>query len=1457
MTKLKRLSCFILSTFLTISNVCTNITFADIPAGSSSGIKGGESASSGTRSISFDVYYDNKLAETFPEGLTTPKVDYPKSSATDDATLSVAQMISFNDMVQSYMHYTKDEAKALPWASAVNRTYAIVDWRYWGSSKTAGISNTLSVQDAKEDGSYAQITTSKFAADEDMVRAINILGNNAFIPENVDMSKGAWIHAIDNKTIMSRTEAICALYKAMGNSHYLPIMIAYDNLDGGTDAVKRTELKDTSLVSLEGADKWLYYAVQTERARNIVYMSNNLIEGYLWDALQDGIISTKALTEDAKYSVCTKYRQGVYSTPLSPYTDTYGEVLPSTGLHTNIKELDEKHKNLMPGIMLGYNMLPRKENDYMVLRYEAPQAFYDENISFLDFCVYAAQIMNMRGEPVLTNAEMEMLTASYGAAIPTQTSDEYYNALMYLISRGIIDSSYFGDKLYDALTWKDAYVICSRIIDKDSRLTYKNVSIPFDASMAEKGYTKVTPAVTDIEVVNTKKVGKLTYNKTSKKFTVSDTLKSAIKADKPPSKDGDIYKTLYVMKQEHNTFINSKGEEVFPHISRDQDKDVGEYGYLEHTLYYDWQNNPYYKIVIYKDQVIPDCYDYNDANGNFKQNVHSAELDYYLYAPDCNGRARVANIQYPSSNEERSDVYKHTGRNGCSDLWTQSVPQDTRQFKAKASSITYTPTDGPNNSGNANSTPSKDPAGQQVVVAFDLPASAMNNILTIDGVAPDQFKNPDDKDTQITYDNNEIYRKVIKTSGADMWRIYLKINDTDEIEAAVASKIVWKNASSNNSVAYVRRSDTKDVYYGSNFLANTAGIQVVKNIKDKYFTITTPYESMRLYYDDNSGWTLYSSNTIMTFSKDLDAIKENTNKSTTDAYFVHSLLVEKYLRSTYKKGWSSYVTSGGVLNLGSLASNSYVSNNWLMTAIDGVKSRNLLAPQYSDYSTNSSGVSSNSAPVFKPASGDFYYMDLAQVPDLLTNYVIVWQVKSMTDISANVIELVPTEVATSYTAGGAGSSVLKDLIRRVPAIKDLNSNLDKNFTCVNLKATLYSDIKGSNPHTSANYSRDDKYTKLSRLVYDPTTFSLLYRITTTASATKQDKPIVDQVSLLSSGDGTVKTFGLPYIYNNVGGDKSLVFLNLPYEKKENSSNELVYYKSSLGSNYTQGQLSTLGNRVYSDAKEGNASNVSWYPVMPLVTVQAKSTDTPINYVNHMTTTKVFAQLGEKVSYVAIVGPWHVPIQKSGPSTKVIESSVDIPNKMIYERVLGNIAKDQSLRTLYTPSEDNKVYVIRKQHCNVIYTADLCLTDTAATDGLLDSASRLSASIVGTVVDFLDKVYQAEKLLDSKFYDVNNFLALCYWVVIVLIPRFLFGLLFVYQILSLIVHVRIVQVFCDKVFDFYKFLTFGRIPFSAVDPKKLWTTGMVGSVIIILISRDYGWKFLNWVISNALEFISRM
>jgi hypothetical protein len=1206
-------------------------------------------------------------------------------------------------------------------------------------------------------------------------------------------------------------------------------------------------------------------------------MSNNLLEGYLWDALQDGVISTKALTEDAKYSIITKYRNGVYATPLSPFDSTGGVTLPESGLNTNIKEIDEKAGTEIPNVMLGYNILPRTQGGYMVLRYEAPQAFFDENISFLDFCVYAAQIMNLRGEPVLTNSEMEILTAAYGASIPTQTSDEYYDALMYLVSRGIIDSSYFGDKLYSSLTWKDAYVICSRIIDKDSRLTYKNVSVPFDASMAEQGYTKVTPAVTDINIEATAKVGSLTRKKGA---TVSDDTYVATgdvvdaMVNDTVQKDGEIYKTLYVMKQDFNTFKNANGEEIFPHISRAQDHDVGEYGYLEHRLYYDWDNNPYYKIVIYQNQVIPDCYDYYDTKGNFKQGLNAADVDYYLYATGCDGYARVANTKSVANNAEKSYVYKHTTRNKCSDLWTQASPQDTREFLTKTASITYTPaaitetttesttkegdteTTTKSSSSSSSSSSSTTSAGQQIVVSFDIPATGFKNITSINGITKDKFETVT---TSPDYKNHCYYKEIKSGDETKMYRVYMQINDTDEIEASIASKITWASASTDNAIAYVRsRSDTNDIYYGSNFLANKAGIQVIKNSENKYFTITTPYETMKLYYDADNGWTLYSSNTILVFSKDVDAIKENTAENTTDAYFVHSLLVEKYLRSTYKKGWSSYITANGILNLGSLSDGEDKQGKWVFTAVDNAKCRNIMSPEYYDYTTDSSGVSSSTAPVFSVSvdSAKYYYMDLAQVPEQLTNYIIVWQVNSMKDITAEVIEVVPKDVATSYTTGGEGSAVLKDLLNRASGITTGNLNLDANFNYVNLKAKLYSSISGDNPHTVTKLEKSDNYTVLSRLVYDPTTFSLLYRIPTSNGTF--DKSIVEQVSLLKNDDGSMKTFGLPYIFNVDNSDNSLVFLNLPYNKDANSSDNLTYSKGAMSiESFNQTALTSLRDKIYNYGKDELSSSVGWFPVMPLITIQARQSDEVSNYVNYMTTQKVYEDLGKQISYVAIVGPWQVGAKASSASSNYIESKVSISQKGLYESILGDIAKEESTTTLYKPSNENKVYVIRKQHLNVIYTADLCLADTSATDGLLNSASKMAASVVSTVVDFLDKIYQAEKLLDTKFCDVNDFLALCYWVVIILIPRFLFGLLFIYQLMSLVVHVKFVQVFCDKVFDVYKFLTFGRMPFSAVEPKKLWTTGMVGSVLIILISRDYGWKFLDWIISNVLNIISRM
>lgn len=109
-----------------------------------------------------------------------------------------------------------------------------------------------------------------------------------------------------------------------------------------------------------------------------------------------------------------------------------------------------------------------------------------EHITLAEFCVLLKRLMHIYGEEVLTDQEQEMLLVYYGTKLPYYLPDEeQLEAIKYLMAKGIVSDI----MLWDApLRIEDMLVILSRVKDKDSRLTFKEIQLEYDKDLLKEGY---------------------------------------------------------------------------------------------------------------------------------------------------------------------------------------------------------------------------------------------------------------------------------------------------------------------------------------------------------------------------------------------------------------------------------------------------------------------------------------------------------------------------------------------------------------------------------------------------------------------------------------------------------------------------------------------------------------------------------------------------------------------------------------------------------------------------------------------------------------------------------------------------------------------------------------------------------------------------------------------------------
>lgn len=124
-----------------------------------------------------------------------------------------------------------------------------------------------------------------------------------------------------------------------------------------------------------------------------------------------------------------------------------------------------------------------------------------QTLTIGEFCLLAYKLMDLYGEPVLTEKETYLLLEAYGQDLPYGLPEVQLEAIKYLLARGIIESDM---NWRDDITFADASTILMRVKDKDSRLTFKEIQLTTDVALLSKGYypTTVSTYQSPIEITD-------------------------------------------------------------------------------------------------------------------------------------------------------------------------------------------------------------------------------------------------------------------------------------------------------------------------------------------------------------------------------------------------------------------------------------------------------------------------------------------------------------------------------------------------------------------------------------------------------------------------------------------------------------------------------------------------------------------------------------------------------------------------------------------------------------------------------------------------------------------------------------------------------------------------------------------------------------------------------------------
>lgn len=1339
--------------------------------------------------------YDN--SNEIKDRIIKPDIKYPANSkAVDETTISAAQMVSLNDLSGSYYKYNIKDTKKQPWSGAVNSAYTVVDWRMFNSTIKDNIYDVFRIAD---DNNGLIVQKSKFNADEETKRAINILGNRAFIPENIDIDSGvSYIGEITLDSKINKTEALTAIYKAVGVEFYMPPLISYGNLDGQIISKKETgekEIRYTSLASLEEAEKYSFYAVAARNARNYVYQSPNLVEGYLWQGLQDGIISYEHLTENAlKY--LSKYQKGEYSQPIS-----------------RVKKLKDiaSQESLDNRFSLAYAVGINKDDEnnsssleHFIARYQQPEAFKYEAISLIDFCVLVSQVMHIQGEPVITESEQKTLTAIYASSLPSTMSAEYYDTILYLVARGIIDNSYTPERLYKPLTWKDMYIILSRVADKNSRLTYKNITIPYDLEMAEDGFISLKPQITELKPID---------------------IENSIE-------DG-TYKDIFLKKDSNTTFIDKNGKELSPFLSKQFNLPTPSYGILMDNNFKD----SYYWFRIYYSVPVPSCYkpiydiSYNNINKTDIIKLLSTGQEIHCYCVVSDSSSKILYLENTNINNGIYEYYPEDGV--CKYNGYMIEPTEL---------VTLSGIDGITLTGEEEK---KEQSQENILYTFKLKNGVELDNIIINGLKKNQW---------IECENLSIKDKLTPPTGIDkcsaVWvdyndrdgnvkfALYVEGNTPDNYEAVISSKIQYlSDYESNNYVAYIKRNSSRDVYYSAGFLKSELGAVLSLNKNGNGYILQMPDEKIIIDYKNTGGWLCYSGNSLIRFNSTIPAIKELDREDTTDRYLIHGLIIEYYLRSNFGKGWSSYIGTDGYLHISSAINNDEMTFKNINAGV-----YNFLTP--TDGINYFSGGRKNS-PVYKYEKNGTYWLDVRAVPSPLSNYIVFWDIGGTTEAKAGLISFKPilddVRADTDILSNLLFFSSIKITQSEKWGLEYINGmKFGSNFE------------KGSDDTTMVN-----GWTLSNLLRYDDKTFSFMYQIQDT-NEISLDNGFNNLYKYKSDFSNSIK-WRLPYVY-----EKSLNrvwFMNLPLTCHFNvyKSDLNIAINKTIQTNIKNSWLDKVLNACIDDNEDYKTSERYWYPVMPLADLFTEDItgDISLEKTSFADFFLKYIGLESDNESVLIAGPYQLCVLNQNSET--IDLLVNKSDKNNYIPVWAcNIYNSNTNNNKI--SSKAKVYSAKIGATNIFLPAKNTLDfggKAVDFEDISGMAVKLNTSFVESLKDIIDAVYLEEKELNNKFKNANSIISLMYLFAVVILPRILFGFLFTFQILALLVKVKFVRMFCDKVFDIYRFLTFGRISYNMIEPVKLWFTGSIGSILIILISRDYGSYIIAKIINVILYFLGNL
>lgn len=135
------------------------------------------------------------------------------------------------------------------------------------------------------------------------------------------------------------------------------------------------------------------------------------------------------------------------------------------------------------------------EKDGIILKGEDSSSI----LTIGEFSQYLASMLHLKGEPVLTTKEESILLATYGVDIPYYLPGPQTEAVKYLMARGIVDNTVDFKKSLDRDTM---LTLLSRAKDESSRLTFKEITIPYNEELVAEGFYPTETELVESPIIN-------------------------------------------------------------------------------------------------------------------------------------------------------------------------------------------------------------------------------------------------------------------------------------------------------------------------------------------------------------------------------------------------------------------------------------------------------------------------------------------------------------------------------------------------------------------------------------------------------------------------------------------------------------------------------------------------------------------------------------------------------------------------------------------------------------------------------------------------------------------------------------------------------------------------------------------------------------------------------------------